>query len=78
MEKGVAAMTALGLLLNFIGTILVFLDSWRTSKCFTNEGISLGWPLKLRTYFWRTCGRFGIATVGTGFLITLIAEVSSK
>jgi hypothetical protein len=66
-------MTALGLFLGFVGSVLLFADSWRISQCFSDEGVTLGWPHRYRSRFWRLCGRFGIGMVALGFLTSLIA-----
>ena len=67
-------MTALGLFPGFVGSVLLFADSWRTSQCFSDDGVTLGWPHRYRTWFWRLCGRLGIGMVGLGFLTSLIAH----
>lgn len=71
-------MSILGLFLNFAGSLLLFADSWRTSKCFSDDGVALGWPHHYRSWFWRVCGRFGIGMVALGFLVSLIAELKAN
>jgi hypothetical protein len=63
----------LGLLIGFTGSILAFLDSWRTGSRFDSEAIKLGFEPELDTWFWRHCGQMGFALLTLGFLMQLIA-----
>jgi len=68
-------MTVFALALNFIGTLLVFLDSCRMANRLPEDGITLGYDETHKTWYWRWCGRVGIALVGIGFLLSLLHEL---
>ena len=67
------SILALGLVINVVGTVLVFLDSWRTASRFSEDGVALGYGPEYSTWFWKWCGRSGLALLGLGFLIQLWA-----
>jgi hypothetical protein len=69
----VKILNIVGLLVGFIGAFLAFLDSWRTSSRFTEEGVRLGYEPELKTWFWKNCGNTGFGLITISFLFQLIA-----
>jgi hypothetical protein len=65
-----------GLVINFFGCVLLFCDSWRTSSRFTDDAVLLGYGSELSTFFWRWCGRLGIALLAIGFVFQLVGYLT--
>ena len=66
-------LNIIGLVCGFAGSILWFCDGHRVAKIFTANSFTIGYGKEYDTLFWRYCGRVGIAMVGIGFLLQLVA-----
>lgn len=63
----------IGLVIGFLGALLAFLDSYRTSSRFVKSGVKLGYEENLNTWFWKSCGNVGFALITLSFAIQLVA-----
>ena len=65
-------MGKLGLMLNFLGALLLWIDSWLLTKIISTSEIKLGDPTGCRTILSFICSRLGVALLAIGFLLQWI------
>ena len=65
-----------GLILSFIGGLMLFIDFWRISSRFQGDELQVGLEPIWHSWFMRWCGRLGIALITIGFLFQLLAQFS--
>ena len=66
-------MDKLALMLNFFGTMLIWIDSWLLTKVVSTTELRLGDSTGCRTVASWICSRFGITLLATGFLLQWIS-----
>jgi hypothetical protein len=69
-------LNILGLILSFIGGLMLCIDFWRISSRFQGDTLQLVHKPIRDSRPIRWCGRFGIALITIGFLLQLLAQLS--
>jgi len=65
-------MEKIGIVLNFSGALLLWLDTWLLSKVISPSQIRLGDPTGIRTILSWICSRLGVTLLAGGFLLQWI------
>jgi hypothetical protein len=68
-EKSIFCINVIGTILQFVGTLWLWIDSLHVSARLPSEGMTLGDPIEYRTwyYHWASPIGFGLLMIGFGF-----------
>lgn len=66
------SLLQIGIILDIIGVILLFMDAIRTSSRVPPGGITFGFKDKYKKFHWRWSGRLGLLFLLAGFLLQFI------
>jgi TRAP-type C4-dicarboxylate transport system permease small subunit len=67
-----------GLILSFIGGLLLLIDFWSISSRFHGDGLNLSSSPIRNKWYVRWSGRFGVALMTIGFLLQLLAQLRAR
>lgn len=64
-------LSIIALVLGVVGAAFVCLSVWRVERCFSDGGVTLGFPKPLDTWYWQSFGYLSFAFIAAGFIVEI-------
>lgn len=64
-------LTIFALVLGVIGAAFGCLSVWRVERCFSDGGVTLGFPKSLDTWYWESFGYLSFIFIAAGFIVEI-------